>query len=88
MIDDKPVIEFPCEDYPIKVIALSSDTLRRAVLEIVSQHASFQQDNVEERPSSKGNYTSVRVSICATGETQLKALHEQLMALPNVKMVL
>ena len=89
MDEAKPVIEFPCDDYPIKVIASHSITLLQSVVEIIRQHdATFQEGCVEERPSSKGNYVSVRVCICATGEPQLKALHRDLMALPLVKMVL
>ena len=86
---DRPVIEFPCEDYPIKVIGSSSDTLRETVLQIVRSHdADFSELTVEERASSQGTYTSVRFSIRATGERQLKALHAELMANPLVKLVL
>lgn len=88
-MDDKPVIEFPCENYPIKVIGSSSETLRASVVEIVRIHdTAFREDSVEEYPSSKGTYTSVRLSIRATGEQQLKALHEDLMSHPLVKLVL
>ena len=89
MNEQKPVIEFPCDDYPIKVIASHSTTLLQSVVEIMQEHdMTFRKDCVEERPSSKGNYVSVRVCIRATGEPQLQALHRDLMALPFVKMVL
>lgn len=88
-MSDRPVIEFPCENYPIKVIGNSSATLRRSVVRIVRTHdAWFSEETVEEQPSRKGTYTSVRLSIRATGETQLKALHADLMAHPLVKLVL
>ena len=88
-MDEKPVIEFPCDDYPIKVIGASSDSFAASVAAIVRRHdASFSESSVETAPSSKGNYTSVRLVIRATGERQLKALHEELMAHPNVKLVL
>jgi putative lipoic acid-binding regulatory protein len=89
MDEQKPVIDFPCDDYPIKVIASHNATLLQSVVEIMREHdATFQAGCVEERPSSKGNYVSVRVRIRATGEPQLQALHKDLMALPSVKMVL
>ena len=88
-MSDRPVIEFPCDDYPIKVIGSSSDELRESVVRIVRSHdAEFSDETVEERASSQGTYTSVRLSIRATGEAQLKALHAELMANPLVKLVL
>ena len=88
-MDDKPVIDFPVDDYPIKVIGRSSATFRHSVIAIVRRHdASFSDGSVEEQPSSQGTYTSVRLSIRATGEVQLKALHRELLALPQVKLVL
>ena len=86
---DSPLIEFPCEDYPIRVIADSSADLREAVVEIVRAHdAEFEERCVEERASRAGNYTSVRLAIRATGERQLKALHADLLAHPLVRLVL
>ncbi|MFV2089170.1 MAG: YbeD family protein [Pseudomonadales bacterium] len=88
-MDNQPTIEFPCDDYPIKVIAASSTELERSVVEIVRVHdIGFREETVSLRPSSKGNYISVRLSIRATGVTQLKALHEDLMSHPLVKLVL
>ncbi len=86
---ESPRIEFPCDDYPIKVIGESHELFRRQVMGIVRRHdASFREGTVTEQPSRRGNYTSVRLLIRATGEAQLKALHGELMALPCVKMVL
>lgn len=88
-MSERPLIEFPCDGYPIRVIATSSETLRESVVEIVRLHDDgFQDHTVEERPSRGGNYTSVRLSIRATGERQLRALHADLMAHPLVKLVL
>lgn len=88
-MDDAPRIRFPCDDYPIKVIGASSDELVSSVVAIVRDHdGGFEAATVEERRSREGNYTSVRLNIRATGEAQLKALHEALMAHPLVKLVL
>ena len=89
MEDERPRIEFPCDDYPIKVIGASSATLRETVVAIVRSHdRSFEASSVEEKKSRAGNYTSVRLSIRATGESQLRALHAELMAHPLVRLVL
>ena len=88
-MDDKPTIEFPCEDYPIKVIGMSEDDLQRSVVEIVRSHDfAFSEETVTLQASSKGNYLSVRFSIRATGKAQLQALHQDLLAHPSVKLVL
>lgn len=88
-MDDKPVIEFPCDDYPIKVIGTASNTFAASIVAIIQVHDdSFAAGCVVEKASSKGNYTSLRLAIRATGETQLKALHADLMAHPQVKLVL
>ena len=89
MDDEPPRIEFPCEDYPIKVIGESGDTLRASVVAIVRTHdQTFEEATVVEQRSRAGNYTSVRLCIRATGEPQLKALHADLMAHPLVRLVL
>lgn len=81
-------IEFPC-DYPIKVIATNDASLKSSVLEIVNEHDShFRSETVTLRDSRHGRYCSVTLTIRATGEPQLKALHKDLMTIPLVKMVL
>lgn len=81
-------IEFPC-DYPIKIIGVSNTDFRETVVKIVRSHApNLNDDSISERASRNGNYCAVNLSIIATGEPQLKALHKELMAVPLVKMVL
>lgn len=88
-MEDKPVIEFPVEDYPIKVIGSAGEAFADHVVAIVRVHdQGFEAEQVVARPSSKGNYVSLRLSIRATSESQLKALHRDLMAHPLVKLVL
>ena len=88
-MEEKPVIEFPVEDYPIKVIGTAGDEFLTHVAAIVSSHDdAFEADAVVSQASSKGNYVSLRLSIRATSEAQLKALHTELMAHPLVKLVL
>ena len=85
---DAPKIEFPC-DYPIKIIGVSATVFRETVVDIVRSHApNLDENKIHERASRNGNYCAVNLSIVATGESQLRALHQDLMALPLVKMVL
>jgi len=87
-VTDAPKIEFPC-DYPIKVIGVNHHTLRETVVEIVRRHApDLAEESISLRDSRAGTYCSVRLSITATGEPQLKALHRALMAEPLIKLVI
>ncbi|MFU8814048.1 MAG: YbeD family protein [Pseudomonadales bacterium] len=84
----EPKIEFPC-DYLIRIIGESRDGFRDDVLKIVrDQGVVLAALPVSVQPSRDGSYCSVRVTIVATGEDQLKALHAALMAEPAVRMVL
>lgn len=86
---EAPKIEFPCLDYPIKVIGRDGPDFQSLVVEVVRIHApDLDITKVEIQGSSKGTFTSVRMKITATGETQLKALHEDLLATGRVQMVI
>lgn len=89
MSDPKaPKIEFPC-DYVVKVIGNAAPDFREFVVEVAQRHApGIQEHHVSERASSGGRFTSVQVTIVATGEPQLKALFEDLKASGRVHMVL
>lgn len=88
-MEEKPAIEFPVDDYPIKVIGAAGDEFLTHVAAIVRTHdENFAADRVVSQASSKGNYVSLRLSIRATSEAQLKALHAELMTHPLVKLVL
>ena len=79
---------FPCE-YLIRIIGHRQLNFRATVLRIVREHApEFEEENVTVRDSRDGGYCSVRVTIVATGEPQLRALHQALMDEPSVKLVL
>ena len=86
---EPPKIEFPCADYPVKIMGEHSDVYQGAVIAIVEKHApGFDRTKVSHRASSKGSFRSITVFITATGVAQLKALHEELVAMPETKMVL
>ena len=86
---EPPKIEFPCENYSIRVMGTAGQAFQQFVLDTFEKHSSgFDRAKVQIRPSSKGNYESVVVTITATGEAQLKALFEDLKTSSDVKMVL
>ena len=83
-----PKIEFPC-DYPIKVMGRSVDEFEQVVIGVVERHApGFDQETVVIKASSKGTFTSMTITITATGADQLQALHEDLMGTGLVQMVI
>lgn len=85
---DAPKIEFPCA-YPIKVMGRSSDAFESVVLAVFERHApGFDQQAIAARISSKGTFTSITITITATGPAQLEALHQDLLATGHVTMVL
>jgi putative lipoic acid-binding regulatory protein len=81
-------IEFPC-DYPIKIIGERDSSAAADIISIVRKYApEVTPDQINSRQSRNGNFESIRVTIVATGEPQLKALHSELVALPSVRLVL
>ena len=85
---DPPKIEFPC-DYPIKVLGRHSDEFHAVIIAVFEQHApGFDQETIKIKASSKGTFTSVTITITATGQQQLEALHRDLLATGVVQMVI
>ncbi len=81
-------IEFPCP-YPVKILGSATVNFEVVVLNVVEQHVeNFDRSTVSSRDSKKGSFRSVSLTITATGEQQLDALHKALMAIDQVKMVL
>ncbi|MEQ9463061.1 MAG: DUF493 domain-containing protein [Haliea sp.] len=87
-VEEPPKIEFPC-DYPIKVLGRSCGEFETLIVEVFERHApGFDQELITVKGSSKGTFTSMTITITATGPEQLKALHEDLMATGIVNMVI
>lgn len=85
---ETPKIEFPC-DYPIKIVGENSATFTQTVVDLTREHAPEITDaHVSVRASRDGNYCSVTITIRATGEAQLVALHESLKTYASVRLVL
>lgn len=84
-----PIIEFPCHDYPIKVLGDAGQELHSLVLEVMERHApGFDKTRITISESSKGRYQSLTVWITATGESQLRAINDELRANKITKMVM
>jgi len=86
---DAPKIEFPCADYPIKVMGDACDEMHALVITVMERHApGFDQKAISVRASSKGRFQSLTVNITATGVDQLKTIHQELVASELIKIVL
>lgn len=85
---DAPKIEFPC-DYPIKVLGRSSEAFEGIILGVFECHApGFDRQAIAAKTSREGTFTSITITITATGPAQLEALHQDLLATGHVKMVI
>ena len=79
---------FPC-DFPIKIMGRSNCELESLVLEIVTRHAPEVTENeIATRPSGKGNFISVTVTVKATSREQLDNIYLELTAREEVLMAL
>ena len=86
---EPPKIEFPCEDYLIKVLGVAHEEMFEFVLETTEQFSpGFNRDKTTLKASGKGRFQSVTVYITATDLEQLQAYHRTLMAHPYIKMVI
>ncbi|TBR45107.1 DUF493 domain-containing protein [Marinomonas agarivorans] len=87
--EDAPKIEFPCDDYMVKIVAVESQDLLQALSVCIERHVpDVDHGKATTNRSSKGRFISYTYRIRATGEQQLSALHKDLMSHTAVKMVL
>jgi len=85
----KTVIEFPCANYPIRVIGQAGEDFAALVLGIVQQHARVETPhNLQCRQSRNGRFQSIQLHITATGTEQLQSINSALRATGRVQMVL
>lgn len=84
-----PKIEFPCPNYPIKVIGEAGEDFADLVIQVIERHApGLDSSTLVVRDSRNGRFLSVQVLITATGIEQLQAIHVDLRATGRVHMVL
>lgn len=85
---DQSLIEYPSE-FPIKVMGLMQESFAQTIVEVVILHdPTFHAGKMEMRPSTKGTYLSLTVTILAVNREQLDNLYRDLSSHPMVKMVL
>lgn len=85
---EAPKITFPCR-YPVKVMGEAVEDFEPQVLEVFRRHApGVSEEHVVARPSAKGNYIALTITMEATGLEQLEQLFADLKSLPAVRLVL
>lgn len=85
---DQSLIEYP-SDFPIKIMGLMHESFAQTMVEVVVLHdPTFHAGKMEMRPSSKGTYLALTVTILAINREQLDNLYRELSSHPMVKMVL
>jgi putative lipoic acid-binding regulatory protein len=82
------LIEYP-SDFPIKVMGPTHDDFAPTIHAlVVGFDPTFHEGKMESRPSGKGNFTGLTVTVRATSREQLDALYTALSAHPMVKIVM
>lgn len=80
------LLEFPCS-FTYKVMGVAKPELTDQIIEVVQRYVPG--DYVPSvKPSSKGNFHSVSITITATNIEQIEKLYEELAKLELVRMVL
>lgn len=86
---EAPTIEFPCPNYPVKVVGKGLPHYDELVSSIVRKHApDVDLSKVNIKDSRNGKFRSLTFHLVATGTEQLEALHRELMAQTEVHMVI
>ena len=82
------LIEYP-SDFPIKVMGPTHPDFAATIVDVVLEYdPTFHIGRLEVRPSGKGNYTGLTVTILAISRPQLDDLYRALSAHPMVKIVM
>jgi putative lipoic acid-binding regulatory protein len=87
-VPTESLIEYP-SDFPIKVMGEMQEAFAQTIVDLVMLHdPSFHAGKMEMRPSTKGTYLSLTVTVWATSREQLDNLYRALSSHPMVKVVL
>jgi putative lipoic acid-binding regulatory protein len=82
------LIEYP-SDFPIKVMGATHEDFAATIVDVVLEFdPTFHIGRMEVRPSAKGNYTGLTVTVRATSRAQLDDLYRALSGHPMVKIVM
>lgn len=85
---EQSLIEYP-SDFPIKVMGPTHiDFAATIALVVQGFDPTFDPEKMASRPSGKGNYTGLTVTVRAVSREQLDALYQALTDHPMVKIVM
>lgn len=82
----KDLLEFPCQ-LTFKVVGYAKPELSDRVVEVVQRHAPGEY-HPTVKPSGKGTYNAVSITITATSIEQVEILYKELAEIDIVRMVL
>ncbi|MDD1783433.1 DUF493 family protein YbeD [Enterovibrio sp. ZSDZ35] len=82
----RDLLEFPCK-FTYKVMGYAKPELPDLVLEVIQRHAPGDYSPTV-KPSGKGTYHAVSVTITATSIEQVETLYKELADIEIVRMVL
>ncbi|MES2106850.1 MAG: DUF493 family protein [Pseudomonadota bacterium] len=82
------LIEYP-SDFPIKIMGVMQDAFAQTMVDLVTSFdPTFNASKMDMRPSTKGTYLALTVTVRATSREQLDNLYRALSSHPMVKVVL
>jgi putative lipoic acid-binding regulatory protein len=82
------LIDYP-SDFPIKIMGPKHDAFASTMVAVVLEFdPTFHSGKMEMRPSAKGNYLALTVTVRAISREQLDNLYRALSSHPMVKVVL
>jgi len=88
MAERESLVEFPCR-FPIKVMGRDQSEFEAHVLQIVSAHVDdITAGDVSIRPSKKGKFLSVTVTVDARSQAHLDRIYRSLTASKKILYVL
>lgn len=88
MDQKESLIEYP-SDFPIKVMGATHADFAPTIVEVIMQlDPTFHAGKMQSRPSAKGNYTGLTVTVRATSREMLDDVYRALSSHHMVKMVL
>ncbi|MDH5389289.1 MAG: DUF493 domain-containing protein [Gammaproteobacteria bacterium] len=82
--EQETLFEFPCE-FPIKAMGKTCPELEIAIIEIMNRHVpDLGEGALRMRPSSKGTYTAITITIYAQSKNQLDSIYMDLTACEHI----
>ena len=87
-MSEEGLLSFPCK-FPIKIMGRAGENFEAEVVAIVRKYApDLSEAAITKRPSGKGNYIAITVTVNATSKEQLDNIYLELNARKSVVMTL